>query len=864
MPEIRKECCMLRRIFNAVFILLLFVISGQVSGQEVSETRWSVSPTVSDRYVISNSSDARVLQTASPAGVTDDVATLYGQVTDATNGMPIDGAIITVAGLSGVTDYLGNYAITNVPLGSLDAEFFGTQTSGPAPLSVWFIDQSASGVQTVSASADGYTQYVNEQVVIASSDSVVLDISLSPVLTGGELRMVLNWGEYPWDLDAHLITPGIGGDSHHVYWLMRGSMDSPPYAILDHDDVWSYGPETITLYQIHPGIYEYFVYDFDETGEIAGCGAVVQIYDDGGLLHTLQVPKTGTGNYWKVCEINGSTGDITIFNRIEDSTPPGYWTDSRQKPSKPDIAGTNRISAGDITSWAWDFGDGNTSEEQHPVHTYTEPGEYTVTLEVSDGTRTDTEVRTNYISVSEPVGVRLSDNAGNSGAPMVAASGDTVCVVWHDDRTGSNEIYLARSLDGGTNWDQPVRLTEDDGIESSHPAILIDQTGGLHLAWRDKRSGSWSGWYMQSMDGGWSWTTPVDATAYPGSYEFTHPLIAMTADYTQIYMFWHDNRNSWHDPYFGISDDMGQTWDGARQLTAERASGVNVSVDTDQQGTVHAAWRWSHNGNQGAMYKRSEDYGSTWGSDLLMNSGFEPSGVQVAAEPGGRVMYVYSYGDSLVWRGSSDAGQTWSEESLVSDYTIVPRTAMNNGPLVAGEDRFFLTWQDERHGNLNREIYLGWKLFNSDDWWERRITTLDSNSAAPKLSVSNGRVHLVWVDHADGNPEIYYAGLNDTGEPATAIEETTPAAPVAYLLGQNYPNPFNPVTTIPYRIERTTRVHLAIYDARGRLVEVPVNGVRSPGNYMVRFDGTHLASGLYFYHLRTGELSEMRKMLLLK
>lgn len=57
-------------------------------------------------------------------------------------------------------------------------------------------------------------------------------------------------------------------------------------------------------------------------------------------------------------------------------------------------------SLGNISSWSWDFGDGATSTEQNPTHSYTTLGIYTVSLIVSDGTNSDTLVKTNYITTN--------------------------------------------------------------------------------------------------------------------------------------------------------------------------------------------------------------------------------------------------------------------------------------------------------------------------------------------------------------------------------------------------------------------------------------------------------------------------------
>jgi PKD repeat protein len=57
-------------------------------------------------------------------------------------------------------------------------------------------------------------------------------------------------------------------------------------------------------------------------------------------------------------------------------------------------------STGNVTAWAWDFGDGNSSTEQNPTHTYMAPGIYTVTLTVTRAGASDTETKTNYIVVT--------------------------------------------------------------------------------------------------------------------------------------------------------------------------------------------------------------------------------------------------------------------------------------------------------------------------------------------------------------------------------------------------------------------------------------------------------------------------------
>ncbi|AFN74927.1 Mannan endo-1,4-beta-mannosidase [Melioribacter roseus P3M-2] len=88
--------------------------------------------------------------------------------------------------------------------------------------------------------------------------------------------------------------------------------------------------------------------------------------------------------------------------------------------------------------------------------------------------------------------------------------------------------------------------------------------------------------------------------------------------------------------------------------------------------------------------------------------------------------------------------------------------------------------------------------------------------------------------------------------------------PSEFALLQNYPNPFNPTTTISYNISKTAKVRISVYDALGREVRELVNELKTPGSYNVEFDGTGLASGIYFYRLETEGRSKVKSMLLMK
>jgi hypothetical protein len=83
-----------------------------------------------------------------------------------------------------------------------------------------------------------------------------------------------------------------------------------------------------------------------------------------------------------------------------------------------------------------------------------------------------------------------------------------------------------------------------------------------------------------------------------------------------------------------------------------------------------------------------------------------------------------------------------------------------------------------------------------------------------------------------------------------------------FSLGQNYPNPFNPSTTISYTLSFRVHAELTVFDTLGRRVATLVDGEQGAGTRRVRFDGSNLSSGIYFYHLKAGDLDQTKRMML--
>jgi len=96
------------------------------------------------------------------------------------------------------------------------------------------------------------------------------------------------------------------------------------------------------------------------------------------------------------------------------------------------------------------------------------------------------------------------------------------------------------------------------------------------------------------------------------------------------------------------------------------------------------------------------------------------------------------------------------------------------------------------------------------------------------------------------------------------ISQIGTTVPGSFKLYNNYPNPFNPKTIINFDVPKEGNISLKIYNSLGAVVAVISESNFKPGKYSVDFDGSNLASGIYFYSLQSGNFRQVNKMVLVK
>ena len=145
--------------------------------------------------------------------------------------------------------------------------------------------------------------------------------SVSPRMPMGNLRVVLDWGKKPNDLDAHFVK---SGQYHISFRNMRVSQDNS--AQLDRDAQQGFGPETITTNNVDEAAsYTYFVHDYSNqsssgSSTLSNSRASVKVYGGNNqLLSIFLVPQSANGTVWEVFRV--VNGSIEPVNQVTNSAP---------------------------------------------------------------------------------------------------------------------------------------------------------------------------------------------------------------------------------------------------------------------------------------------------------------------------------------------------------------------------------------------------------------------------------------------------------------------------------------------------------------------------------------------------------------
>jgi ligand-binding sensor domain-containing protein len=277
-------------------------------------------------------------------------------------------------------------------------------------------------------------------------------------------------------------------------------------------------------------------------------------------------------------------------------------------------------------------------------------------------------------------------------------------------------------------------------------------------------------------------------------------------------------------------------------------------------------------------------FAGTYVGGVFRSSNNGISWKEVNAGLGDAIVYALAGSDTNLFAGtttgvfrSTNSGASWTAANAGLANIRVNALAFSGTSLFAGTSvGVFLStdsgasWTTVNTGLTNPYVSAlavsGKDLFAGT---RGRGVFLSTNSGASWTAVNAG-----WTDTyvlaLAGSGTSLFAGTEGSGvwrralSDLVSVKHTSIEIPTKFALVQNYPNPFNPSTIIRFELPKSSVVKLSVCDLLGREVSVLVNERRNTGVYEVKFDGSNLASGVYFCRLQAGDFVATKRLLLTK
>jgi Secretion system C-terminal sorting domain len=362
-----------------------------------------------------------------------------------------------------------------------------------------------------------------------------------------------------------------------------------------------------------------------------------------------------------------------------------------------------------------------------------------------------------------------------------------------------------------------------------------------------------------------------------------------------------------------LSTDNGSNW-----------TPVNYGINNGDINALAISGKNIFAGGAGGAY-RSTNNGASWNNIGLMNSGEVVALLGASNGAGDRVILAGTWNGAYL---STDNGGSWDSTGLAGDVQALAVSPRDSGGMNIFEGTrgsgIFLstdkgaTWNSLHNGipkveDINALSFNGATLFAATDYvlyfssdngtsWNSTTLPTTSNTWICSLAISpsgGGNADIFVGTNDEGvlvstnngatwrsantgltdtcvyslaiSGSYLFAGTNMRGvwkrqlSELTSVQETTPTqVPHQYSLSQNFPNPFNPTTVISYQLAANTVVTLKVYDILGREIKTLINEGQTAGSHSVLFDGSNLASGVYFYRLQAGSFIQTKRLILLK
>ena len=511
------------------------------------------------------------------------------------------------------------------------------------------------------------------------------------------------------------------------------------------------------------------------------------------------------------------------------------------KGIKPFTVQFTDSSFGIITNWHWNFGDGETSSEQNPTHTYEIADTFNVSLTVTGPGGSDTMTREDYIIVLEPPPI------ANFIADLTYGI-RPFTVQFTDSSTGVITDWHWNFGDSETSSEQNPAHTYEIA-DTFTVSLTVTGPGGSDTMTRE------------------NFIIVIEVV--------NNPIIMSITDVPndqgkKVLIIWKRSR------FDGVVSDTTITKYGIwRRLDNLPMNGLLAETQKHVKNFDEMMINFS-NAILGANYLLGAESNSDTSS---LDSTTQDIWTFVGSTPACQ-FDIYSIVAPTLF-DSTETGIIWST-FFISAHTENPKVWFASAPDsgYSVDNLFPSVPSDIIATEIESWVELRWNPNTEQDFDYYSIyrnTKANFELTEPFAFTTNA----TFVDSSVQVGEKYYYKVTATdfsgneSEPSDEVSVLITSVnsildqPTEYALSQNYPNPFNTDTMIQYQLRKSCIVELTIYNSLGQKIRKLVSSHKSAGHHKVVWDGMdnrkkQVPSGIYLYRLKTGDFVQTRKMLLMQ
>ncbi|MDE1818029.1 MAG: PEFG-CTERM sorting domain-containing protein [Thaumarchaeota archaeon] len=351
----------------------------------------------------------------------------------------------------------------------------------------------------------------------------------------------------------------------------------------------------------------------------------------------------------------------------------------------------------------------------------------------------------------------ISSVSGDSELPSLLVSNDGVFVIWTETDSGKSNVLFSKSTDGGYTFDNPVNLSATTNGQSSYPQFAENGTH-IYVVWQSALSGTSNILMTRSLDGGTSFEKPLQLS--DGSQLSAFPQVALSGN--NVYSSWIEkSADNSTNIIFTKSNDQGNSF-GAPLHVTHNMGNSGIPKLSAYASNVYLLWEDNSKGDYEVFLSKSSDSGASFHVPIDISTTAGQSGTPEVVVSGNNVYAVWMDNTSgnydIFFTKSADGGVTFEKPIDISNL----KGDSGYPQITVWKNNVYVTWTQTMTG-INYDVFFA-KSTNNGDTFDQPIN-LSNNlgpSGWPKIA-SDGNVYVSWADSSYGKFDILITKSTDGG-----------------------------------------------------------------------------------------------------